>query len=57
MGHYSVMVQVTYGPLPSRYGPLQLWSRTHMDHIINELGVDILVYLGLQVGIVLIGIG
>ena len=37
----TVMVQGTYGPLPSRYGPLQLWSSTHMGHILNELGVDI----------------
>ena len=37
----SVMVQVTYEPLPSRYGPLQLWSSTYNGHIVNELGVHI----------------
>ena len=38
------MVQGTYWPLPSCYGPLQLWSSTHMGHILNELGVDIREY-------------
>ena len=45
------MVQGTYGPLPSRYGPLQLWSSTHMGHILNGLVVDIRVVIGFKVGI------
>ena len=47
----AVMVQGTYGPLPSRYGPLQLWSSTHMGHILNGLGVHIEAVIGFKVGI------
>ena len=40
------------------YGPLQLWSSTHMAHILNELGVDIGVGIRLGVGIGLgVGVG
>ena len=45
----AVMVQGTYGPLPSRYGPLQLWSSTHMGHILNGLVVDERVVIGFKV--------
>ena len=37
----TVMVQGTYGPLQSHYGPLQLWSSTQKGHILNELKVHI----------------
>ena len=47
----AVMVQGTYDPLLSRYGPLQLWSSTHMGHILNGLVVDIGVVIGFKVGI------
>ena len=37
----AVMVRGTYGPLPSHYGPLQLWSSTNIiSHILNYSVVD-----------------
>ena len=49
------MVHCSYSPGYScRYGPLQLWSSTHMGYIVNKLEVVI----GLEVGIWLrVGIG
>ena len=55
---YTIMVQGIYGPVPSCYGPLQLWSSTHMGHMLNELGLDIGLRIGLGIGIGLgLGIG
>ena len=49
MGHCSYGQGLnTYRPPPSHYGPLQLWSITHMGHILNELGIVIIMVKGMN---------
>ena len=51
-------IQDTFKQANSRYGPLQLWSSTHMGHSINGLGLGIELGVGVGVGIgIRVGVG